>query len=236
MRSAKIRAIMCGRYTVAVSAKELWEELGLEGEPPSDLEPRYNVAPSQEVPAVVDRDPTKLTNLRWGLVPFWAKDPSIGHKMINARAEGIEKKPAFRHAFEKRRCLIPASGFYEWERRGGTGKKGVKQPHYITLESGRPLTFAGVWEVWRDADGKRIASCAIVTTDAKGEIGKIHDRMPVILPPDAREVWLDREASQEDLIALLRPFPASKLAHHPVSKVVNSPANDVPECIEPVEE
>lgn len=221
---------MCGRYTVGSDPKKLWDELGLEGEPPPDLEPRYNVAPTQDVPAVTDSEPSKLVMLRWGLVPFWAKDIRIGHKMINARAEGIADKPAFRHAFEKRRCLVPADGFYEWERRGKQ-----KVPHYITLKDGRPMTFAGLWEVWHAPDGSRVASCTIVTTDAKGEIGAIHDRMPVILPPSAREIWLDRSASAEVLLPLLRPFPARKLAHHPVSTLVNSPANESPDCIVPVD-
>ena len=222
---------MCGRYTVGSDPKKLWEELGLEGEPSSELEARYNVAPTQDVPAVTDSEPTKLVMLRWGLVPFWAKDMRIGHKLINARAEGIADKPAFRHAFEKRRCLIPADGFYEWERRG---KK--KVPHYITLKSGRPMTFAGLWEVWRTPDGERVATCTIVTTDAKGEIGAIHDRMPVILPASARAIWLDRESSREELLPLLRPLSSSKLAHHAVSTLVNSPANESPDCILPVDE
>ena len=229
MAPDRLRAGMCGRYTVGIDPEKLWQELELEGEPQAELAPRYNVAPTQEVPAVLDRAPRELVMLRWGLVPFFAKDLSIGHRLINARAEGIADKPAFRRAFEKRRCLIPADGFYEWARQGK-----IKVPHYITLRTDRPMTFAGLWEVWHDPDDNRILTCTIVTTDARGEIGEIHDRMPVILPPDARAVWLDRAASRDDLLALLRPFRAGELTHHEVSRLVNTPANDTPECIVPV--
>lgn len=218
---------MCGRYSISVDAEELWEELDLEGDPP-DLHPRYNVAPTQDVPAVLDREPRRLVMVRWGLVPFWAKDRAIGNRLINARAETIADKPAFRRAFERRRCLVPADGFFEWKR---SGKR--KVPVWIHLRSRRPFTFAGLWEVWHGPDAERLLSCTIVTTDPSPSIAGIHDRMPVILPPEARAAWLDRDASPDDLRALLRPYADDELEHWEVSTLVNGPGNDDPECIRP---
>lgn len=223
---------MCGRYTLSVDAEELWEELDLEGAPP-DLPPRYNIAPTQQVPVVVDRAPKKLVSLRWGLVPFWAKDPSIGNRMINARAESVAEKPAFKRLFQSRRCLVAADGFYEW-RREGEGRSAKKTPMYIRLASGRPFTFAGLWDAWKQPDGTPLKTFTIVTTRAAEPIADIHDRMPVIVAPEDRARWLDREVDPEELRALLGPYPPGELVAWEVSRVVNAPANDVPECIEPV--
>lgn len=228
---------MCGRYTLSADAGSLWQELDLEGTP-ADLEgmpPRYNIAPTQQVPVVVDRAPRKLVALRWGLVPFWAKDPSIGSRMINARAESVADKPAFKRLFASRRCLVAADGFYEW-RRDGEGKKPKKTPVHIRLASGRPFTFAGLWDAWKQPDGTPLRTFTIITTRASASIAHIHDRMPVIVSPDDRRRWLDREADPEDLHGLLGPHPPEELVHWEVSTVVNAPANDVPECIEPVTE
>jgi len=220
---------MCGRYTLAVDADDLWEEFDLE-DGPDDLAPRFNVAPTQRVAAIADRAPRSLVMLRWGLIPFWAKDPSIGNRMINARAETLADKPAFRQAFAKRRCLVLADGFYEWKREGR-----IKTPVHIRLRSKRPFAFAGLWESWRDPAGDPIESCTIVTTRPSLVIAPIHDRMPAILDRSARARWLDPAATREELTGLLLPFPSEELDHYVVSRLVNSPANDTPGCVEPVE-
>lgn len=167
---------MCGRFTLRVPAAELVEIFRLLRRP--DVQPRYNIAPTQPVAVVrrIDRG-RELSMLRWGLVPSWAKDPKIGARMINARAETVATKPAFRTALRRRRCLVPADGFYEWAKSAG----GTKQPHYITRRDGRPFAFAGLWESWDGPDGSSIESCTIVTTEANDLVGRIHDRMPVIL-------------------------------------------------------
>jgi putative SOS response-associated peptidase YedK len=219
---------MCGRYTLATSEAALQAEFGLD-EIPADYRPRYNIAPSQEVLAVIrDGDRLRAGWLRWGLIPFWAKDPSIGNRMINARAETLATKPAFRQAFERRRCLIIADGFYEWQAEGA-----VKVPYWIHREGRRPFAFAGLWDRWRPPEGEPIVSCAIVTTRATEALRPIHERMPVILPPGARERWLDPDAGREELMALLTPYPGADLAAHAVTTLVNSPRNDIPECIAP---
>lgn len=240
---------MCGRYTLSLSTDAIWEELGLEGEPGADvwsrdegqgLAPRFNIAPSQAVPVVTDKSPTKLVLLKWGLVPFWAKDPKIGHKLINARAEGVATKPAFRHAFEKRRCLVLADGFYEWKRgeTAGKGKKkaGPKTPMYIHFPDGRLMTFAGLWSVWHDPadEENRVLSCTILTTASAQGVKAIHDRMPVILPPEARATWLDRGADARTLESLLHPFTEAPLEIYEVSAAVNSAANQGEALVAPV--
>jgi putative SOS response-associated peptidase YedK len=219
---------MCGRYTLATSEAALQAEFGLD-EIPADYRPRYNIAPGQEVLAVIrDGDRLRAGWLRWGLIPFWAGDPSIGNRMINARAETLATKPAFRQAFERRRCLILADGFYEWQAQGA-----AKVPYWIHLEDRRPFAFAGLWDRWRPPEGEPVVSCTIVTTQATEALRPIHERMPVILPPGARERWLDPEAGQEERIALLRPYAGADLAAHAVTTLVNSPRNDTPECIAP---
>lgn len=217
---------MCGRYTLATPESWIREEFGL-GPLPFELIPRYNIAPTQEVLAIV-RGPEGLRAgwLRWGLVPFWAKHESIGNRMINARSETIAEKPAFREAFRKRRCLIVADGFYEW-RQDGDGKT----PVWIHLATRRPFAFAGIWERWQPPEGVPVVSCTIVTTEAIEALRPIHPRMPVILPPPARETWLDPAASPEALAEVLRTRPTEELGFHDVSTLVNSPRNDDPECI-----
>jgi len=221
---------MCGRYTLSEPG-DLFQELGVE--PPEDFQPRYNVAPTQTLPAVratAGGDGRELVELRWGLVPFWADEPSIGNRMINARSETAAKKPAFRQAFRKRRCLLPADGFYEWAKEGGQ-----KQPYHIFLEGHRPFTFAGLWEHWARGEDV-IESFTILTTDPAPDIEHLHDRMPVILPPDVRDLWLDPGVEDaEALRQLLRPYPGNDLAFVPVSRVVNSPKNDRPECVQPLQ-
>ena len=218
---------MCGRYTLATPVEALKEEFEVGG-PVPELAPSFNVAPAEEV-AVVREDGgyRRLELLRWGLVPFWADDPGIGQRMINARAETAPDKPAFRAAFRKRRCLIPADGFYEWQRADG----GPKQPFHIRRRDGRPFAFAGIWEDWRDG---KVRSCAILTTDANEELQKVHHRMPVILDREDYGRWLDPEAGEKDLRVLLQPYAADDLEFYPVDRWVNKPSNDDPRCIEPV--
>ncbi len=218
---------MCGRYTLSTPVGVLAEEFGLAG-PLPELQPSYNVAPTQEVPAVLaGGGGRRLELLKWGLIPSWANDPGIGARMINARSETVAEKPSFRRAFKDRRCLIPADGFYEWQRTNGG-----KQPYYFRMKSGRPFAFAGLWESWNG--GEEIHSCTILTTDANDLLGEIHHRMPVILPHEDYELWLDPAVREpEELLPLLAPYPADDMEAYPVSRMVNSPSNDDPGCIEP---
>jgi putative SOS response-associated peptidase YedK len=193
----------------------------------------FNVAPSQEILAIFKQNGENwLDKFHWGLVPFWAKDVSIGNKMINARAESVAEKPSFRNAFKKRRCLIPADGFYEWK-----GEKGEKQPMFISLPDKKPFAFAGLWETWYQKDDQNSVyrSCTIITTRASDSMRNIHHRMPVILKPQVYEPWLDpanRDAAQ--LIEILKNEIITEFASHPVSKQVNSTRNNDSSCIEPV--
>lgn len=220
---------MCGRYTLASTVEELAR--AFEAATSLDMAARYNVAPGQGVPVVrlANGGERRMELLRWGLVPFWAKDPGIGYKMINARAETVAQQPAYREAFKRRRCLIPADGFYEWEKLPGRGK----QPHYFRLHSGEPFAFAGLWERWEGEEGL-MESCALITTTPNAAVGAVHDRMPTILPPEEYAAWLDLETPRPDLQALLRPYPAEAMSGHPVSPRVNSPKNDDSQVIEPV--
>jgi putative SOS response-associated peptidase YedK len=217
---------MCGRYTLATPVGRLAEEFGFDTSS-KEFRTSYNVAPTQQVPAVLAEGGTRrLEMLRWGLIPSWADDPGIGVRMINARSETAPEKPSFRSALRKRRCLIPADGFYEWKRLNGS-----KQPYYFRRNGGRPFAFAGLWESW-NKDGE-IRSCTILTTTANDLAEEIHERMPVILPRDRYDAWLDPEAEDEELAALLEPYPGDDLEVYPVSRFVNSPGNDDPRCIEP---
>jgi putative SOS response-associated peptidase YedK len=222
---------MCGRYTLTVRPEEVWEELELAGEPPADSPARYNIAPTQDVPIVTSREPSALRFVRWGLVPFWATDPSIGSKMINARAESLVTKNAFKASFQDRRCLVVADGFYEWR----TNDNGSKTPMYIQLPGGRPFVFAGLWSAWKSAAGDRLETCAIITTDSAEALAGIHDRMPVILPAELRRAWLDESASPAVLLGLLGPY-RGELSVRPVSTLVNSVKNDSPALIEAVDD
>ena len=227
---------MCGRFTQLRSWRELHELMDLIGAP-LNLRPRYNVAPSQDVAvARATEEGRTLAMLRWGLIPSWAKDHSIGHKLINARSETAAQKPSFRSAFRHRRCLIPADGFYEWRRSGGT-----RQPWLFGLRDSAPMMFAGLWERWtvpegaaltgplaERSPGDAVETCTILTTAANGTVAPVHGRMPVILPPDDWDAWL---AGGE---VPLDPCPADAMTAWPVSTHVNRPANDDPRCIEPV--
>ena len=217
---------MCGRYTLSTPAGRLAEEFQLDSS--AEIIPSYNVAPTQQVAAVLeDEGGRRLEMLRWGLVPSWADDPDIGARMINARSETAPEKPSFRRAFRGRRCLIAADGFYEWKR-----EEGGKQPYYFRMQDGRPFAFAGLWESW-DKGGGELLTCAILTTRPNSVAEEIHDRMPVILPHDAYNAWLDPDADREELGELMIPYPGDDLETYPVSRFVNSPRNNDERCIEP---
>ena len=224
---------MCGRYSLTTPVEGLRRVFGFLEQP--NLAPRYNIAPSQEIAAVrLGEDGARhFVWLRWGLIPSWAKEARIGYRMINARAETVAEKPAFRAAFGRRRCLVLADGFYEWQKR----EKGAKQPYRITLADGGPFGFAGLWESWRDPEsGERVESATIVVTEANELLRPIHDRMPVILAPADIDAWLDAERPREAAQALLRPCPAAALAAYPVSTRVNKVANDDPAVIAPFDD
>jgi putative SOS response-associated peptidase YedK len=219
---------MCGRYTLKTPVEKLAEEFGFDASS-VELPPNYNVAPTQEVAAVLaENGHRRLELLRWGLIPSWADDPGIGSRMINARSETAPEKPSFRRAFRERRCLIPADGFYEWKRTNGG-----KQPFYIHMKEERPFAFAGLWESWKDDGGPEVRSCTILTTKPNALAREIHDRMPVILPAGSYDAWLDPEAEKEELVALLAPYPEDEMEAYPVSRFVNSPQNNDPRCVEP---
>ncbi|HEY8527045.1 MAG TPA: SOS response-associated peptidase [Acidimicrobiales bacterium] len=226
---------MCGRFVAASSPDEIAQYFDAEA-PEALLEPSYNVAPTNDVYAVLsDGGVRRMDAFHWGLVPIWAKDPKVGSKMINARAETLATKNAYKPAFKKRRCIIPADGFYEWKKVPG---QKTKQPHYIRRPDGEPLAFAGLWEVWRgpDRQGEPLRSCTIVTTSANETMRPLHDRMPVLLPASAWEEWLDPTNDDlETLGKLLVPAPPEIIVTHPVSTDVNRVSNKGPELIEPVD-
>jgi putative SOS response-associated peptidase YedK len=222
---------MCGRFTLTQSAEVLAELFELDEVP--KFVPGYNIAPTQPIPVLRATKETRrqFDYLYWGLIPSWSKDPSIGARMINARAETVTEKPSFRTAFKRRRCLILADGFYEWQK---TGSK--KQPYYFQLKDHRPFGFAGLWEHWQSPEGDPIESCTIITTAANETMRPIHDRMPVILQPQDYDVWLDPTLqATEQLLPLLRPYSDAEMQDYPVSTKVNSPQNDSPDCIQPLE-
>jgi len=222
---------MCGRFTLTVDPGQLQETFPWLSVP-DEISPRFNVAPSQPVAVVANDGQNHLDFFVWGLIPSWAKDPRIGNRLINARAETLAEKPSFRAAFRRRRCLVLADGFYEW--RHDPGQKS-KTPQFIHLKSRRPFAFAGLWEIWHASDGSEIRSCTIITTHPNELIETIHNRMPVILSPEAYPLWLSTEEKDSgELTPLLLPYPADLMAAYPVSRLVNSPHNDSPEIILPV--
>ena len=221
---------MCGRFTLFTPASRL-AEVFLPGEAVS-LAPRYNIAPSQPVLAVRVAPATgrrEFATPRWGLIPSWAKDASIGSRLINARAETVSEKPAFRRAFRERRCLVPADGFYEWKQEA-TGKR----PFYVRMRDGAPFAFAGLWERWEKIPGEAVETCAILTTEPNDLLAPLHDRMPVIVAPEDFERWLDPAVRSPELLApLLHPFPAGAMEAFPVGRAVNNPRSDDPSCVRP---
>jgi putative SOS response-associated peptidase YedK len=221
---------MCGRFAFYSPHEAVTRLFGVTAAP--GVEPRYNIAPTQFVAAVREAGgPRELAMLYWGLVPSWAKEKSIGARMINARAETLQDKPSFRTAFRRRRCLVLADGYYEWQRAGA-----VKQPYFIAFEDGAPFGMAGLWERWRDpATGEPLESCCIVTTVPAPSVAAVHDRMPVIIPPEAHAEWLDpRNDSTDRLARLLGPWPSPGLHARPVSRRVNDARNQGADLVEEV--
>ncbi len=221
---------MCGRFALFSSMRQLMEEFGVEDDT-DEMGVRYNVAPSQRVLAVVnDGKRNQFTTFKWGLIPHWAKGPKPRY-MINARAETVAEKPTFRGALRHRRCLIVADGFYEWHKAGKT-----KTPMYIRDVSGRPWSFAGLYEYWESPEGDEVPTCAIITTEANEVMAKVHHRMPVIIPSDKRDLWLGPKVEDpEVLLPLLEPYDAGMMEVFPVSARVNSPANDSPDLVKPLD-
>ena len=209
---------MCGRTALAVLADVLIERF--DAEPTEPIEPRYNIAPGDDLAVIRNESPDIIDQLRWGLVPHWADDPAIGNRLINARSETLAEKPSFRDAYAERRCLVLVDGFYEW-----TERNGQKQPYRICKPDNAPFALAGLWE-----NGRDVATTTIVTTDANDVVEPIHDRMPVILPEEVETAWL--ESGDEELLA---PYHGDDLECYPISTLVNDPTNDSPEIIEPVE-
>lgn len=221
---------MCGRFTLTANPTVVQDAFSLTTIP-DGIEPRYNVAPTQPVAVITNEDASALTFHRWGLVPSWAKDITIGNKLINARAETAHEKPSFRAAFKRRRCLIPTTGFYEWKKTGG-----AKAPHFIHLRDEPVFAFAGLWEVWYSPEGDQLRTCTILTTDANAMMTPLHDRMPVILNPSDYALWLSKdELEVEELLPLMRQYDPDRMTHYEVSPMVNRPTIDSPELVEPVE-
>ena len=218
---------MCGRFTQRTDSKELARAFGVAAAP--EAEPRYNITPFQEVLGVYESpEGREMRFFKWGLVPRWAKDASVGARLFNARSETVAEKPSFREAFRKRRCIIPADGFYEWRKEGGR-----KQPFYFRMKDDSPFGFAGLWERWEGEAGAPVNSCTILTTEANEVLRPVHDRMPVIIHPEEYSLWLGAEAREGDLLReMLRPYPAGEMVGYPVSPLVNSPVSRGPELIE----
>ena len=221
---------MCGRFTLITDIDSLQQRFSFQnGE--LTYQPRYNIAPTQPVLTVVHRGVNQDEFMRWGLIPSWAKDISVGARMINARSETVAEKPSFRRALQQRRCLVLADGFYEWQ-----GKGKAKISMYIALKTGHSFAMAGLWETWRDPLGEVIRSCTIITTAANEVLEPIHHRMPVILEEDQEAVWLDPDLTDADrLTGLLKPYPPDMVQAHRVSTLVNTPRNDSPQCLAPVD-
>ena len=221
---------MCGRYTQTKSGEAIAKTFNLSSTP--NPQPRYNIAPTQPVGAIAQReDDREYRIFQWGLVPSWSKDPNIGSRMINARSETVAEKPSFRAAFKRRRCLVLADGFYEWQRTSGK-----KQPYYVQVEDQEIFGFAGLWETWEGGDGSYLESCTILTTEPNGLMETIHNRMPVILHPDDFDLWLDPSLQDGRHVQhLLCPYEEKKMTAYAVSTVVNNPRNEDSVCVEPLE-
>ena len=220
---------MCGRFTLRTPAADLAEEFEVDERP--NLAARYNIAPSQDilvVRAAREGGGREFAMPRWGLVPAWAKDPALGGRMINARAETLADTPSFREAYRARRCLVVADGFYEWQK----APDGAKLPHHIRLGDSAPFAIAGLWETWRGPDGESLETCALITTEANQDLAPIHHRMPAILPSQAYDAWLD--VRSQPPASLLRPYPLGELTAHPVGPRVNSARHDDAACLEEV--
>jgi len=223
---------MCGRFTITLEPAFFQQELDL-GKVPSEWTPRYNIAPSQDIPVVTNPAARDIEIFRWGLIPHWAKDPAIGSRMINARSETIQEKLSFQNAFKQHRCLILADGFYEWQKSSQRG--GPRAPTYFQLADGAPFTFAGIWEAWHSPEGETVRTCTIITCAPNDLVARVHKRMPVILDKTTCWDWLADQPA-DALQAMLAPYPAEKMRAHPVGLAVNNPRNDSAECVQPLNE
>ncbi len=220
---------MCGRFVRNSDILTITTEFNIE-QTSFDLEPSYNVAPTQNIIIIINDGKKQLIECEWGFIPSWAKEPSVGNKMINARSETVADKPTFKSAFKNRRCLVVADGFYEWRKEGG-----VKIPIYIHLKSGKPFGFAGLYNPWISPEGDQICTCTIVTTEANELLKPIHNRMPVIIPEDQQDLWLDPAVQEkEPLLSLLNAFDSKEMDFYDVSPMVNSPKNNSPDIIKPI--
>lgn len=228
---------MCGRYSITVSPEQIAMQFNV-ALPPDVLAalstPRYNAAPTQYLPVILNESPDQLSVLRWGLIPHWSKDASTAYKMFNARSETLQDKPSFREPLRKRRCLILADGFYEWQTSEGQGKKKEKLPIYFSLKSGEPFAFAGLWENWKTPDGEWLRTFTVITGQPNEIVAPVHNRMPMLLSPDDQKTWLDNDAGETLWMNLLRPYPANLMQAVAVSKLVNNVANDSPALILPL--
>lgn len=222
---------MCGRFTITVTLEELITHYLIDDSKLATLKPNYNVAPMHNVPAVIASDAgTRLGELRWGLVPFWAKDEKIGSKMINARAETVSEKPAFKRLLKSKRCIIPADGFYEWKKDGTS-----KQPYRILMCDGSLISFAGLYDTWEDPEGKKLSTCTIITTTPNSLMVDIHDRMPVILRPEDEADWLGRDNDDvASLLKLLKPYDAAKMRAYKVPSAVGNVRNNSKDLLEDI--
>ncbi|MBN1268058.1 MAG: SOS response-associated peptidase [Kiritimatiellae bacterium] len=222
---------MCGRFSLSAKPEDLSEAMP-EFQAACELEPRYNIAPTQAVATVLNDGTQRIVQTRWGLIPSWARDPEMAHRLINARAETLAEKPAFKASFRRRRCLILADGFFEWQKLPG---QKTKRPFYFRMQSGTPFAFAGLWDEWNDREGGVLVTSTIITTEPNELVRPIHNRMPVILPREAYTDWLNpKEREPQDLHARLAPYPAEQMDMYTVSSRVNNPADDDPECVQPL--
>lgn len=222
---------MCGRFTLTADPAQLQDSFG-GAIFPAKFAPRFNIAPSQPLLAIPNDGVNTATFFIWGLIPMWAKDPSIGSRLINARGETVAEKPSFRGSFKYKRCLILADGFYEWKANPGAK---TKTPYFIHMKDRKPFAFAGLWDSWESPDGSSIKTCTIITTEPNELMAPIHNRMPVILHTRNYAKWLDPSPQTPDnLLPLIQPFPADNMSAHPVSTLVNKPANDSAELVVPV--
>ncbi|MGA2668259.1 MAG: SOS response-associated peptidase [Ignavibacteria bacterium] len=223
---------MCGRFTIITPIEKLIEQFEadlLEEDLKGTLFPNYNAAPGQKLLVITNTAPRQISLYRWGLIPYWAKDPAIGYKLINARSETITEKSAFKNAFKKRRCIILADSYFEWE------KKGAKKiPYRILMKNDKPFAMAGIWETWKNTEGKEVYSFSIITTEANSLTKDIHDRMPCILDKKKIKMWLDTNIPEPAALQLLKPYPNAEMKLYEVSTLVNSPKNNSPQIIEPV--
>jgi putative SOS response-associated peptidase YedK len=220
---------MCGRFSLSVNQEIIEKYFGLEHDAETTIQSRYNIAPTQQIPIIPLENPSRLKVARWGLVPHWAKDASIGDQLINARKETIDEKPSFRESFNTRRCLIPADGFYEWKKVGNS-----KLPFRIERKDKAVFALAGLYDYWRSEHKDMVITCTIITLEANALVAKIHPRMPAMLLPDQQHAWMQKRNTPQELLEVLKPYPADLLKAYPISSLINDPSTDTAEVARPV--